>query len=188
MPRRMSVWPVAIQTRLPEGTGIKIVTPSMLPRSMQMARSRRSGSARRSPPPRSRQARVRLPASAVAAHSQQQPGRSPGHSPSRALAAAIYRQGWCKHQRAAQPRPPRPLRSPPKSAPALRHSNDDVARRPSSMSSDPCCAASLAHKADLAAQHRRIVRHDKAAATGGIRFASPLPSIAATATRYGRVR
>ena len=36
------------------------------------------------------------------------------------------------------------------------------------MSSDPCSAASLAHKADLAAQHRGIVRHDKAAAAEGI--------------------
>jgi len=41
-------------------------------------------------------------------------------------------------------------------------------------SSDPCCAPSLAHKADLAVQHRGLVRHDKAAALGGIRTGSPV--------------
>jgi hypothetical protein len=35
------------------------------------------------------------------------------------------------------------------------------------MSSDPCCAASLAHKADLAAQHHVSPDFEKAAQGGG---------------------
>jgi transposase len=38
------------------------------------------------------------------------------------------------------------------------------------MSSDPCCAASLAHKADLAAQHHTSLDFEKAAHCGGIRW------------------
>jgi hypothetical protein len=38
------------------------------------------------------------------------------------------------------------------------------------MSSDPCYAASLAHKADLAVQHRNLLSQDKVAAAGGIRY------------------
>src|SRR5271156_4485716 len=49
---------VAIQTRLPDGMGIKIAAPSMSPQSMPMTRSRRSEPARPSFPPGSRQHRT----------------------------------------------------------------------------------------------------------------------------------
>jgi hypothetical protein len=37
-----------------------------------------------------------------------------------------------------------------------RRADDEVVRRPLSMSFNPRCAASLAHKADLAVQHRHL--------------------------------
>ena len=61
MPRRMSVWPVAIQTRHPEGMGITIAAPSGSPKSEPRTRQRRSELAPPSPRQRSGRARNSAP-------------------------------------------------------------------------------------------------------------------------------
>ena len=159
MPRRMSVWPVAIQTRHPKGIRITIAAPSESPKSAPKMRQRRSEPAPLSRQQRSGRARKRV--AAVGEDAATAPSISTGASQKPAVSFPRFPPPAIDKAR-ADIRAPRNFRNDRAGLRDLRQNPRTLLIAPAPPTFVPrdqchptlCCAASLALKADLAAQHR----------------------------------